>query len=163
MQDSLQLNHQIDSKHLALKLENFFNCPIKINVSSLASYKTRLNPPFSKHENVWPSQEYDSCYPFVWYVCAFNIVIWLGTFRSEFSSEFSFFCEFTFLEYIQCYILIADFQNCQTIFPLIVFCRCHLTQICYYWNSLHPTSHSSYQKINCFHRDMSRLFVILIM
>ena len=27
-----------------------------------------------------PSQDYDSCYPFVWYVWAFDFAIWLGTF-----------------------------------------------------------------------------------
>ena len=38
-----------------------------------------------------PSQDYDSCYQFVWCVRAFDITIWLGTFCLEFSSEFSFF------------------------------------------------------------------------
>ena len=38
-----------------------------------------------------PSQEYDSCCPFVWCVWAFDFAIWLGTFLSEFPSEFSIF------------------------------------------------------------------------
>ena len=38
-----------------------------------------------------PSQEYDSCCPFVWCVCAFDFAIWLGTFRVEYFSEFSIF------------------------------------------------------------------------
>ena len=37
------------------------------------------------------SQEYDSCFPFVWSVLSFDFDIWLGTFCFEFSSEFSIF------------------------------------------------------------------------
>ena len=38
-----------------------------------------------------PSQEYDSSCPFVWYVLSIDFGIWLGTFRFEFSTEFSIF------------------------------------------------------------------------
>ena len=38
-----------------------------------------------------PRQEYDSCCPFVWCVLSFDFAIWLGTFRFEFSPEFSIF------------------------------------------------------------------------
>ena len=36
-------------------------------------------------------EEYDSCYPFLWCIWAFDFAIWLETFRFEFSSEFSIF------------------------------------------------------------------------
>ena len=38
-----------------------------------------------------PSQEYNSCCPFVLCVLSLDFAIWLGTFRFEFSSEFSIF------------------------------------------------------------------------
>ena len=38
-----------------------------------------------------PSQEYDSCYPFVWCVWALDFAIWLRTFLFGFTSEFSIF------------------------------------------------------------------------
>ena len=40
-----------------------------------------------------PSQEYDSCYPFIW---AFDFAIWLGTFQFEIKLNFAFFGYFTF-------------------------------------------------------------------
>ena len=36
-----------------------------IQVRGLASFKTRLNPPFSTSKMTVSSQEYDSCYPLV--------------------------------------------------------------------------------------------------
>ena len=44
-----------------------------------------------------PSQEYDSCCPFGGCVLLFNFAIWLGTFRIEFSSEFSMFVILLFI------------------------------------------------------------------
>ena len=38
-----------------------------------------------------PNQEYDSCFPFLWCVLSFDFAIGSGTFRFEYSSEFSIF------------------------------------------------------------------------
>ena len=48
-----------------------------------------------------PSQEYDSWYPFVWCVWAFDFAIWLGIFRFEFSSKFSIFVILLIIKDIQ--------------------------------------------------------------
>ena len=38
-----------------------------------------------------PSQEYDSCYPFVWCAWTFDFANWLGTFRFKLSMSFGIF------------------------------------------------------------------------
>ena len=47
-----------------------------------------------------PSQEYDSCCPFVWYVLSFDFTIWLGTFRLNFPRSSVFLWDFTLYKYI---------------------------------------------------------------
>ena len=54
------------------------------------------------------NQEYDSRWPFVWYVLFFDFAIWLGTFRFEFSSEFSIFVVLLFT------LFISDDSICST-------------------------------------------------
>ena len=44
-----------------------------------------------------PMQEYDSCYPFVWYIWSFNFAILI----TDFSFDVRYFCYFTFYYPIQ--------------------------------------------------------------
>ena len=84
-------------------------------------YKTRFNPPFRHRKMTVTSQEYDSCYPFIWCVCAFDFAIWLRTFRFEFSSEFSIFVILLFFFYL--------FVKWHTLIKSWIFLYC--TYICY--------------------------------
>ena len=59
---------------------------VKLNVLCLCDFCVSLH--LKMHV---PSQEYYSCCPFVWCVLSFSFTFLLGTFRSEFSSEFRFF------------------------------------------------------------------------
>ena len=64
-----------------------------------------------------PSQEYDSCCPFVWCVLLFDFDIWLGNIRFEFSSEFSIFVIlFSFSHFLTfLYLEYASLYSCQSL------------------------------------------------
>ena len=62
-----------------------------------------------------PSQEYASCYPFVWFFRTFNFAIWLWTFRFEFLSEFSIFVLLLFIHYSLCMYCIFYFCDPSTV------------------------------------------------
>ena len=89
-----------------------------------------------------PSQEYDSCCPFLWYVLSFVFAIWLGTFRFEFSSEFSIFVTLLFmklnqfLEDLRCispYVLYIDQWVDVNMICIVsissIYIYCHLKQL----------------------------------
>ena len=74
--------------------------PLFLTFLPIMAIKPGLIHYFLHKEMPVPSQEYDSCFPFVWWVCAFDFVIWQGAFRFEFSSEFGIFVILLFYEEI---------------------------------------------------------------
>ena len=80
-----------------MKIPNINNNTLtsgKIQTKSLYqinSFNTCLIHFFQHIKMPVPSWEYDSCFLFVGCVWAVDHAIWLGTFRFEFSSEFSIF------------------------------------------------------------------------
>ena len=74
--------------HIVVNIMKFDATVIQVRGLAI-SYKPGLIHHFLQQKMPVSSQEYDSCYLFVWCIWAFDFAIWLGTFRFEFSSEFS--------------------------------------------------------------------------
>ena len=103
-----------------------YRLPTAIQVKGLASFKRRFNLLILHKTIAVPSQVYDSCYPFVWCVCAFYFASWLGTFRLEFSSEFNIFLWF-YLLHIDIVKYEINYVNIETELKSFILCRAAYT------------------------------------